>query len=63
MCILQLLAAGPSGTHNRKSLKREADVRAMLKEGARSPSQAIASPFLPPIWKTTRAGRTLSLVA
>ncbi len=54
-CILQLLAAGHQVRTTVRSLKREGDVRAMLKEGGRSPE--IGCRFSRPISSATRAGR------
>ena len=60
-CILQLLAAGHRVRTTVRNLKREADVRAMLRQAA--PSRAIACHSSPPISKATRAGRTPSPAA
>ena len=41
-CILQLLAAGHQVRTTVRSLKREADVRAMLKEGGAEPGDRLS---------------------
>ena len=60
-CILQLLDEGHRVRTTVRSLKREADVRSMLKEGGASP--AIACRSSPPISKRTPAGRKPSPAA
>jgi len=60
-CILQLSGCGPSGAQHGAELKREDNVRALLKQGARS--RASACPSSPPIWNRMRAGRTPSPAA
>ena len=54
-CILQLLAAGHQVRTTVRNLKREGDVRAMLKAGRRRAGRA-ACPSSPPISKRTPAG-------
>ena len=53
-CILQLLAAGHQVRTTVRNLKRQSEVRAMLKEGGPEPADRCL--FLPPIWKAMLAG-------
>ena len=61
-CILQLLEAGYRVRTTVRSLKREADVRAML-QAVVLRNLATVSPSSSPTWKTTPAGRRLSPAA
>lgn len=56
-CILQLLAAGYKVRTTVRSLKREGDVRAMLKQGGAEPGSSCLSSLS--ILKRTPAGRKL----
>ena len=60
-CILQLLAAGHQVRTTVRNLKREGDVRAMLRQGGADPG--IFCHISPPIWKATQAGREPSPAA
>jgi uncharacterized protein YbjT (DUF2867 family) len=60
-CILQLLQAGYRVRTTVRSLKREADVRGMLKQGGSDPGTGSLSP--PPTLKKTRDGQKPLLAA
>ena len=59
--ILQLLAAGHQVRTTVRNLKREPDVRAMLKVGGANLTAVYL--FSPPIWKAMPAGRKPSVAA
>jgi nucleoside-diphosphate-sugar epimerase len=60
-CILQLLAAGHEVRTTVRSLKREGDVRAMLKEGGAEPGDRLS--FVAADLEKMRAGRKPSPAA